>query len=87
MKTLKTLLYAAIPLTLACLTLAGCQKDNDTVSLKVEIDNFTNTDKTFIDTELYTCWSNGDRVRINNVDYTLYLNGHSCSIHNVAISN
>lgn len=70
-------------LAIAAVAMSACQKDGDTVSLNVEIDQFANMHKTFIDSEHYTCWTNGDNICINGESHPIVINGSSCRVNNI----
>lgn len=74
-------------LTMVALTMAACQEDGDTVSLNVEIDQFANSHKTYIDSEHYTCWTNGDNISINGVSHPIVIDGDRCRVNNIATQN
>ena len=70
-----------ITLFAALVLMAGCQKEQDYVTLGVVADQ---PSKVYIDNSNYPCWHNGDKVYINNDTYSISgANGHSAQIERV----
>ena len=66
---------------------AGCTKENERqISLKVNLESYRSASKNYIDSEGYSCWSNGDEVRINGVNNNVIIANNQCRIYNVTYS-
>ena len=72
--------FTLIVAVMAVLT-AGCQKDEEYVTLVAEIqERMSGNGKVYID-EHTPCWQNGDEVFINNAVYCPYLPSHLSRWH------
>lgn len=76
----------------ATLVMGACTKDQEgLVTLRVNTENYLGLGKTYVDDNLYTCWSHGDAVRINGNNYQIVIttvnDQTSCYIDGVTASN
>ena len=66
---------------------ASCTKDSERqISLRVDLESFRNANKSYIDSEGYSCWSNGDAVRINGANKNIVIANNQCRIYDVTYS-
>lgn len=72
---------------LASLVAAGCQKDETAVTLKAVTEHLKSADKSFIDNDRFTCWSNGDVVWINDNCYAVNIADGECTISGIPRSD